>query len=772
MTGRAFLNGFSAYDYPFKNFFIGRASIKSTSASYAYPAVLNANGVPQSAPGSTITGSFPWPTTYAGRWKIAFSGTGQIQLSFGGSANQIQVFSGGAFVGLGGDSGFRSSNLTVTGTDPVVEFAWLGTATANVAFNFLGGATYSGMDKVIVCRSTAPYASDLADIQSEDISLSFNDDFLSAIAALNPIGIRPMDWGGVNNSNVSRYAYLPQTGYETVADTRWIQSLWAGTTTNSGNAFSCAAATDTPGLWTHGETIQVQFNAAATTLAITGAADNGAGLIRLALADTSSLTTGQRIVCFGYTLSGGGTAGTGTWTITVVDGTHIDLASTYGGAVSAFSGTYSSGGSIWTATLDIGSRGGKLITNQNAGTSGLAIAANDLATLVYDSALGILMCRAAAPNVGGSGLNNGVSVERQVALANRLGVDLWHCIHHLMDDAGVTSSVAAIKATLLGSLWLEYSNEVWNLIFAQTSYCGVRSANFGIPISNNRRDHGFFGARYRQIMALAMSAWGAGLNRVIGHQFYGDTTNINNYRFKGTDLNGTSFPLYASQGFQNYDTAPNRPIDYADFISPAPYYSGAILRNFDSNYTASPALSTADKTAITGAADDYDSGDATRMADALAWIDNDVRAGTCGVSPALGTNTLLYMVNSVFPGWNTLATTHSKSIVFYEGGFEGQAPSTATATTLFGDASYGGSAGKIKAMLVAYKNSTLFVWLVMDHWEQFLAFSRSLYPSWYTFGGAGIQWAMLSDDLYSTKFKSADAFGLFNSRKRRLIVKT
>lgn len=72
-------------------------------------------------------------------------------------------------------------------------------------------------------------------------------------------------------------------------------------------------------------------------LTITGAANNGSGLIRLSVAATATFTTGQK-----KTVSDvlGTTEANGTWTITVIDSTHIDLQG------SAFTNVYTSGGTI------------------------------------------------------------------------------------------------------------------------------------------------------------------------------------------------------------------------------------------------------------------------------------------------------------------------------------------------------------------------------------------------------------------------------------------
>lgn len=71
--------------------------------------------------------------------------------------------------------------------------------------------------------------------------------------------------------------------------------------------------------------------------AISGAADNGSGLIRLTVASTADYSTGQIKDVHDV---GGTTEANGTWTITVIDGTHIDLQG------STFTNAYVSGGYV------------------------------------------------------------------------------------------------------------------------------------------------------------------------------------------------------------------------------------------------------------------------------------------------------------------------------------------------------------------------------------------------------------------------------------------
>src|SRR5581483_9735360 len=86
-----------------------------------------------------------------------------------------------------------------------------------------------------------------------------------------------------------------------------------------------------------GLTLEALDPIAPGALTITGAADNGSGLIRIHVADTSSLATGNTRTITGVT---GTTEANGTWTITVIDGSHFDLVG------SAFQHAYVSGGLV------------------------------------------------------------------------------------------------------------------------------------------------------------------------------------------------------------------------------------------------------------------------------------------------------------------------------------------------------------------------------------------------------------------------------------------
>jgi hypothetical protein len=88
-------------------------------------------------------------------------------------------------------------------------------------------------------------------------------------------------------------------------------------------------------------------------LTITGAANNGSGLIRLTVGSTSTFATSQVKTVSDVV---GTTEANGTWTITVVDATHIDLQG------STFTNGYASGGTIGGGVEEISLGSGLALT--------------------------------------------------------------------------------------------------------------------------------------------------------------------------------------------------------------------------------------------------------------------------------------------------------------------------------------------------------------------------------------------------------------------------
>ncbi|HEX5062624.1 MAG TPA: hypothetical protein VFV99_24800, partial [Kofleriaceae bacterium] len=80
---------------------------------------------------------------------------------------------------------------------------------------------------------------------------------------------------------------------------------------------------------------------------------------------------------------------------------------------------------------------------------------------------------------------HGVPVEILLELANRIGADAWLNVPHLATDAYVTSLATAVHDRLAPGLkaYIEYSNEVWNGIFSQGTYCEQQGVALGLGSS-------------------------------------------------------------------------------------------------------------------------------------------------------------------------------------------------------------------------------------------------------------------------------------------------
>jgi hypothetical protein len=85
------------------------------------------------------------------------------------------------------------------------------------------------------------------------------------------------------------------------------------------------------------ETTAVLVPSTPAALGVSNAANNGAGLIRLTISSTSGLATGQEV---NVASVGGTTEANGSWLITVIDGSNIDLQG------STFTNAYISGGTV------------------------------------------------------------------------------------------------------------------------------------------------------------------------------------------------------------------------------------------------------------------------------------------------------------------------------------------------------------------------------------------------------------------------------------------
>ena len=104
---------------------------------------------------------------------------------------------------------------------------------------------------------------------------------------------------------------------------------------------------------------------------------------------------------------------------------------------------------------------------------------------------------------------NGVPLEVMIGLANTLHVDPWFCIPHQASDDYVRQFATLVHTRLDPALHphIEYSNEVWNFGFSQTTYANAQSQALGLD-SPYGQPAIFYATRAVQIFKLVQGVFG------------------------------------------------------------------------------------------------------------------------------------------------------------------------------------------------------------------------------------------------------------------------
>jgi hypothetical protein len=126
------------------------------------------------------------------------------------------------------------------------------------------------------------------------------------------------------------------------------------------------------------------------------------------------------------------------------------------------------------------------------------------------------------------GTDQGVSGEEIAALCNSLKADPWICIPHQASDDYVRKCAELFKARLdtTLTLYVEYSNEVWNGQFDQHWYCGEQGMRLGLDGDRWLAALRYYSQRSVEIFAIFESVFGGRtrLHRVIAAQAGNDWT--------------------------------------------------------------------------------------------------------------------------------------------------------------------------------------------------------------------------------------------------------
>ena len=105
-----------------------------------------------------------------------------------------------------------------------------------------------------------------------------------------------------------------------------------------------------------------------------------------------------------------------------------------------------------------------------------------------------------------SGKKPGLPVTVIAALANQTGRPIWICVPHEFTDSAITSLATNLKNLVDPSImiYVEYSNEIWNTGFAQTSYCNTQAASSGTALTGTQ----WSGLRAAQVSEIFRTVFG------------------------------------------------------------------------------------------------------------------------------------------------------------------------------------------------------------------------------------------------------------------------
>jgi len=120
------------------------------------------------------------------------------------------------------------------------------------------------------------------------------------------------------------------------------------------------------------------------------------------------------------------------------------------------------------------------------------------------------------PQMQTQGDEAGVALEYLVQLANTLDADPWFCMPHLARDDYVSTFAEAVKARLKPGLkvYVEYSNECWNGIFAQARHCRDKGKELGLSNNDYQAQLRYYSQRSVEIFRIWEDIFG-GTNRLI-----------------------------------------------------------------------------------------------------------------------------------------------------------------------------------------------------------------------------------------------------------------
>jgi hypothetical protein len=153
--------------------------------------------------------------------------------------------------------------------------------------------------------------------------------------------------------------------------------------------------------------------------------------------------------------------------------------------------------------------------------------------------------QATNPNMDTQAKPSGISFDLLAKIVRRTGTNAWVNVPHLATDDYVTQMASFLRdnTPLKRTIYVEYSNEVWNTAFEQGKYASVQAT-----LLNLGSHHRFYARRSLQVFNIFTSVFGGNsrlkfviayqaVNRWVADQIMTYSTTIN-----GTTVSLSSYP--------------------------------------------------------------------------------------------------------------------------------------------------------------------------------------------------------------------------------------
>ena len=452
-------------DFPFLNMLKTAQSWSlADNSGVPLPSTLDANGYPSTITnGGVFTVFFvPSQSVKPGNYVVTWDGNGTV-----GFVMSFSVVSGSLTSSTGSGRAVISTSET--------RFAFYITAIGSPAISNV--KIFHADDEVLI---------NAGEVFSKKFKDRLTEGGFGAIRFLN--------WGayqaGFNSTNQTSWASRKPQSYVFYAGSEYRSSLFAGTTSLSGMAYSVSAP---PGGFSLADkaTVHVFFGQAVSPIAATFT--NGSANIGV---PAHGLSVNSR-------LKFGGDFNNATWTapsnvgggvyyvVSVPDANTINISATQGGAAIVASGTQTT--TIYACpilTMNVASTGNIDILAED--TSSLSFRNNAypranngqaLATLVYDAVLNAWIKFGGDVAYNSIGLDNGAPPELMVRLCAEVGAHPYFTIPVMALDPMTDYALElANYVKTSGPSWMvprfEPINELWNTAtgFFQTGYANTKSA--------------------------------------------------------------------------------------------------------------------------------------------------------------------------------------------------------------------------------------------------------------------------------------------------------